>query len=80
MRVTNIIPLWCSLLLPIHTANCVHTLQVPTYKAVIGNAHTNNACAALGGKGHFNDADMLEIGNGALTLAEARTCGANPNP
>ena len=47
--------------------------MIPTYAAVLGNAHTNNLCAALGGKGHFNDADMLEIGNGQLSLAESRT-------
>jgi hypothetical protein len=42
---------------------------VPTYAAIIGNAHVNNACAALAGKGHYNDADMLEIGNGKLALS-----------
>ena len=47
--------------------------MVPTYAAVIGNAHVNNMYAGLGGKGHFNDADMLEIGNGKLSLAECRT-------
>ena len=45
----------------------------PHYSSVIGNAFVNNMAASLAGPGHFNDADMLEIGNGDITLAEART-------
>eukprot|EP00038_Savillea_parva_P025307 m.47117 g.47117 ORF g.47117 m.47117 type:complete len:656 (-) comp6848_c0_seq1:2276-4243(-) len=47
----------------------------PDYGSIIGNAFTNNLYATVSGPGHFNDADMMEIGNGnpGLTLAEART-------
>jgi hypothetical protein len=45
----------------------------PNYASVIGNAFVNNMAASLAGPGKFNDADMLEIGNGQITVAEART-------
>jgi len=33
----------------------------------------NNAWASVGGIGGWNDADMLEVGNKGLTIAEQRT-------
>ena len=47
MRVTNDIPLECSLLLPVHTVNCVQTLKVlaeggdPTALWNLGDMHYN---------------------------------------
>eukprot|EP00041_Stephanoeca_diplocostata_P008679 m.128482 g.128482 ORF g.128482 m.128482 type:complete len:489 (+) comp17429_c0_seq15:1291-2757(+) len=41
--------------------------------SVLGNAHGNDRWAPNGRPGHYNDADMLEIGNGALTVAEQRS-------
>ena len=43
------------------------------WKSITANAHSNNAWASNGRPGHFNDADMLEVGNGDLTLAEQRS-------
>lgn len=38
------------------------------------NAHVNDKWAVNGKPGHYNDADMLEVGNGnSLTLAEQRS-------
>ena len=41
--------------------------------SILGNAHSNNHWAPNAKPGHYNDADMLEIGNGDLTLAEQRS-------
>eukprot|EP00040_Diaphanoeca_grandis_P031936 m.192325 g.192325 ORF g.192325 m.192325 type:complete len:645 (-) comp32461_c0_seq1:111-2045(-) len=43
------------------------------WNSVLGNAHANNHWAPNGRPGHYNDADMLEIGNGPLTIAEQRS-------
>ena len=49
---------------------------LPTYNSIISNAFVNNLYANVAGPGHFNDADMMEIGNGnpGLTLAEVCAC------
>ena len=40
----------------------------------MGNAHANDEWAVNGKPGHYNDAAMLEVGNGnSLTLAEQRS-------
>jgi alpha-galactosidase len=44
----------------------------PVWKSIMSNAHANDHWAPNGRPGHYNDADMLEIGNGQLTLAEQR--------
>ena len=44
-----------------------------SWKSILGNAHANNEWAPNARPGHFNDADMLEVGNGQLTLAEQRS-------
>lgn len=48
---------------------------LPSYGSILGNAFVNNIYAHVAGPGHFNDADMMEIGNGqpGLSLGEART-------
>lgn len=46
---------------------------VPVFSKILGNAYHNNNWAHVMKPGHFNDADMLEIGNGQLTLAEQRS-------
>ena len=44
------------------------------WKSILGNAHANDKWAVNGRPGHYNDADMLEVGNGkSLTLAEQRS-------
>ena len=43
------------------------------WESMIGIANTNAALAAGAGPGHWNDPDMLEIGNGGMTTAEYRT-------
>ena len=44
------------------------------WKSILGNAHANNHWAPNSKPGvGYNDADMLEIGNGDLTLAEQRS-------
>jgi alpha-galactosidase len=44
----------------------------PMWKSILSNAHANNHWAPNSRPGHYNDADMLEIGNGHLTVAEQR--------
>jgi alpha-galactosidase len=43
------------------------------YSKLIGNFHQNVALADLAGPNHWNDPDMLEIGNGGMTDVEYRT-------
>jgi alpha-galactosidase len=43
------------------------------WQSMIGIANTNAALASSAGPGHWNDPDMLEIGNGGMTTAEYRT-------
>ena len=45
----------------------------PVWGSILANAHANDKWAPNGVPGHYNDADMLEVGNGALTLAEQRS-------
>ena len=45
----------------------------PAWETILDRAHTNDAFANLSQPGYFNDPDMLEIGNGALTDAEGRS-------
>ena len=45
----------------------------PDFEAIMANAHGNDRWAVHQKPGHYADADMLEIGNGGLTLAEQRT-------
>ena len=44
-----------------------------SWESILSNAHANNEWAPNARPGHFNDADMLEVGNGQLTLAEQRS-------
>jgi alpha-galactosidase len=43
------------------------------WSSMIDNAHRQIATAAYAGPGHWNDPDMLEIGNGHMTNVEYRT-------
>ena len=43
------------------------------WRSILANAHANNKWAPNAVPGHYNDADMLEVGNGDLTLAEQRS-------
>jgi hypothetical protein len=45
----------------------------PQWSSIIHNALGNDRWASNARPGHYNDADMLEIGNGNLTLAEQRS-------
>ena len=45
----------------------------PLWRSIMANARANNKWAPNARPGHYNDADMLEIGNGQLTLAEQRS-------
>lgn len=45
----------------------------PLWESIMNNAYANNRWAVNAKPGHYNDADMLEVGNGALTLAEQRS-------
>lgn len=44
-----------------------------SWSSMIGIAHANQQLAAYAGPGHWNDPDMLEVGNGGMTAAEYRT-------
>ena len=44
-----------------------------TFRSVMGNLDGNNDMAQFAGPGHFNDPDMLQIGNAGLSPVEART-------
>ncbi|MFG2001948.1 CBM35 domain-containing protein [Spirillospora sp. NPDC048911] len=41
--------------------------------SMIGKAQANRVLAQYAGPGHWNDPDMLEVGNGGMTAAEYRT-------
>ena len=43
------------------------------WASMIGNAHLQMATAPYAGPGHWNDPDMLEVGNGHMTTAEYQT-------
>jgi alpha-galactosidase len=43
------------------------------WTSMIGKAHFNDDLAAFAGPGHWNDPDMLEVGNGGMTDTEYRT-------
>ena len=43
------------------------------WASMIGIANANAALASSAGPGHWNDPDMLEVGNGGMTAAEYRT-------
>jgi alpha-galactosidase len=44
-----------------------------TYKRMMEIVETQSAIAQWAGPGHWNDPDMLEVGNGGMTTAEYRT-------
>ncbi|WP_349898581.1 glycoside hydrolase family 27 protein [Parafrigoribacterium soli] len=44
-----------------------------TWASMIGIANTNAALAPSASLGHWNDPDMLEVGNGGMTTVEYRT-------
>ncbi len=43
-----------------------------SFSSVMGNIDTNNNTAQYAGPGHWNDPDMLEVGNGGMTDGEYR--------
>jgi alpha-galactosidase len=43
------------------------------WSSMISRVHTNDDLAQYAGPGHWNDPDMLEVGNGGMTDAEYRT-------
>jgi alpha-galactosidase len=43
------------------------------WSSMIGKAQANRGLAQYAGPGHWNDPDMLEVGNGGMTPAEYRT-------
>ena len=43
------------------------------WSSMLGNAHLQMKTAPYAGPGHWNDPDMLEVGNGHMTDAEYRT-------
>jgi alpha-galactosidase len=43
------------------------------WSSMIGKAQANRGLAQYAGPGHWNDPDMLEVGNGGMTAAEYRT-------
>jgi alpha-galactosidase len=43
------------------------------WSSMISRAHTNDDLARYAGPGHWNDPDMLEVGNGGMTTTEYRT-------
>jgi alpha-galactosidase len=45
----------------------------PNWTRMLGIIHANASHASAAGPGHWNDPDMLEIGNGHLTDAEQKT-------
>ncbi|WP_435852601.1 glycoside hydrolase family 27 protein [Streptomyces sparsogenes] len=44
-----------------------------TWSSMIGKVHINDDLARYAGPGHWNDPDMLEVGNGGMTATEYRT-------
>lgn len=45
---------------------------IPTWSSILGSADGNLRHGSATGPGHWNDPDMLEVGNGGLTPAEDR--------
>lgn len=45
----------------------------PTWQSIYSIINSQAGLASYSGPGHWNDPDMLEVGNGKLTLAENRT-------
>ncbi|NUS64422.1 MAG: alpha-galactosidase [Saccharothrix sp.] len=45
----------------------------PTYSSMLSIFHSNVGLASYAGPGHWNDPDMLEIGNGSMTATENRS-------
>jgi alpha-galactosidase len=43
------------------------------WSSMISRVHTNDDLAQYAGPGHWNDPDMLEVGNGGMTTTEYRT-------
>ena len=43
------------------------------WSSMISKAHSNESHAKVAGPGHWNDPDMLEVGNGSLSTTENRT-------
>lgn len=43
------------------------------WSSMIGIAEINNKSAAYAGPGHWNDPDMMEVGNGGMTTTEYKT-------
>jgi alpha-galactosidase len=43
------------------------------WASMISRAHSNESHASAAGPGHWNDPDMLEVGNGSLSATENRT-------
>jgi alpha-galactosidase len=43
------------------------------WSSMISRVHTNDDLAQFAGPGHWNDPDMLEVGNGGMTSTEYRT-------
>jgi alpha-galactosidase len=44
-----------------------------SFSSMLSIFHSNVGLASYAGPGHWNDPDMLEVGNGSLTATEART-------
>ncbi|WP_199273160.1 glycoside hydrolase family 27 protein [Streptomyces broussonetiae] len=45
----------------------------PSYSSMLSIFHSNVGLASYAGPGHWNDPDMLEIGNGSMTATENRS-------
>ncbi|MFD8718911.1 glycoside hydrolase family 27 protein [Streptomyces sp. NPDC059629] len=45
----------------------------PTFSSMLSIFHSNVGLASYAGPGHWNDPDMLEVGNGSMTAAESRS-------
>ncbi|MGW2613441.1 glycoside hydrolase family 27 protein [Streptomyces sp. NPDC001500] len=45
----------------------------PTFASMLSIFHSNVRLASYAGPGHWNDPDMLEVGNGSLTATESRS-------
>jgi alpha-galactosidase len=46
---------------------------VDSYASMVGIVHRNMALAGYAGPGHWNDPDMLEVGNGGMSATEYRS-------
>ncbi|WP_370745913.1 ricin-type beta-trefoil lectin domain protein [Streptomyces sp. LUP30] len=45
----------------------------PTFSSMLSIFHSNVGLASYAGPGHWNDPDMLEVGNGSMTATESRS-------